>query len=138
MLSNTHFSLAVHVLTALAFFEGEVAGSENLARSMGTNPSFLRGLIGQLRDAGLVETRLGKGGGSLLARPAEKVTLLDVYRVTELRPAMAAHSCDPNSSCPVARKMDDILGELNRKLEDSVMKQLEEITLADLVADYIN
>ena len=138
MLSNTHFSMAVHVLTALAVNEGEVAGSENLARSMGTNPSFLRGLIGQLRDAGLVETRLGKGGGSLLARPSARITLLDIYRVTERRPAMTAHACDQDSSRPVSRKIDHSLGELNHKLEDTVMKQLKEITLADLVVNYIH
>ena len=59
LLSNTHFSLAVHVLSALAYNEGELLASEKLAHSMGTNPSFLRGLVGQLREAGLVETKLG-------------------------------------------------------------------------------
>jgi len=70
MLSNTHFSMAVHVLSVLAYQEGQVVGSEDLARSVGTNPSFLRGLIGVLRKAGLVETQLGKGGGTKLARHA--------------------------------------------------------------------
>jgi len=137
MLSNTHFALAVHVLTALAYNEGKVVGSEILARSMGTNPSFLRGLIGQLRDAGLVETRLGKGGGSILARPAARINLLDIYRVTELRPAMTTHVCNAESVCPVARSMDKMLGELNRKLEDTVEKELKGITLADLVKEYV-
>jgi len=137
MLSNTHFSLAVHVLSALAFNEGQVVGSEMLARSMGTNPSFLRGLIGQLRDGGLVETRLGKGGGSLLARPADQITLLDIYRVTELRPALTAHACDGSSPCPVARNMEKMLQDLNRKLEDTVTSELQKTTLADLVGTYI-
>ena len=44
MLSNTHFAMAVHVLSALAYNEGELLASEKLAHSMGTNPSFLRGL----------------------------------------------------------------------------------------------
>lgn len=137
MLSNTHFSLAVHVLSALAYAEGQVLGSEMLAKSMGTNPSFLRGLIGQLRDAGLVGTKLGKGGGSFLARPADQITLLDVYRVTEIKPAMTSHVCDGSSPCPVARNMEKMLEDLNRKLEDTVTTELQKTTLADLVGQYI-
>jgi Rrf2 family protein len=137
MLSNTHFSLAVHVLTALAFTEGKVMGSTDLAKSMGTNPSFLRGLMSQLRNAGLVETKLGKGGGSTLARPADQITLLDVYRVTELKPALTAHTCDGSSPCPVARNMEKMLEDLNRKLENTVTKELEKTTLADLLGHYI-
>ena len=137
MLSNTHFSMAVHVLSALAFNEGKVVGSEILAKSMGTNPSFLRGIIGQLRDGGLVETRLGKGGGSTLARPADQINLLDIYQVTELKPALTAHVCDGTSACPVARNMEKMLEDLNRKLEDTVTTELQKTTLADLVGQYI-
>lgn len=137
MLSNTHFTLAVHVLTALAFQEGKVIGSSDLAKSMGTNPSFLRGIMGQLRDAGLVETRLGKAGGSVLARPADQITLLDIYHVTEMKPALTAHVCDGSSPCPVARNMEKMLEDLNRKLEDTVTTELQKTTLADLLGEYI-
>ena len=92
MLSNTHFSMAVHVLSALAYKDGEVVASEDLARTVGTNPSFLRGLIGQLKDAGLVETHLGKGGGTTLARSPSRITLRDVYRATESGPALTTHT----------------------------------------------
>ena len=105
MLSNTHFSMAVHVLSVLAYLEGKVVGSEDLARSVETNPSFLRGLIGVLRDAALVETRLGKGGGTLLARPASRITLYDVYLATESQPALKSHECNERSECSVAKNM---------------------------------
>lgn len=138
MLSNTHFSMAVHVLCALAYNEGEVVASEDLARTVGTNASFLRGLIGQLRDAGLVETRLGKGGGALLGRPASKITLLDVYRATESRPALKTHECDPRSPCPVARRMPRLLEGLNRRLEKAVESELKSTTIEGLVAGSID
>ena len=109
MLSNTHFSMAVHVLSALAYNDGRVVGSEDLARTVGTNPSFLRGLIGQLKEAGLVDTQLGKGGGTILARSASKITLRDVYRAMESQPVLKTHSCDGKSPCPVARGMGEML-----------------------------
>jgi Rrf2 family protein len=138
MLSNTHFSMAVHVLSALAYNEGRVVGSEDLARTVGTNPSFLRGLIGQLKEAGLVETTLGKGGGTRLARAASTITLRDVYRATESRPALKTHACDRRSRCPVARGMDEMLSSVNDRIEKVVESELEGMTVADLVASFVD
>ena len=137
MLSNSHFAMAVHLLCALAWKDGQVIGSEDLARSIGTNPSFLRGLIGDLRDAGLVETRPGKGGGSLLTRPAGSITLHDVYLATESKPALKAHVPDCESPCPVARNMERLLENVNERLEETLEAELKRTTVADLVAEYI-
>jgi Rrf2 family protein len=137
MLSNTHFSMAVHVLSALAYNEGHTLGSDQLAQTMGTNPSFLRGLIGQLKQAGLVETHLGKGGGAMLARSASQITLRDVYRATESRPALTTHACDGESRCPVARGMDQLLLSVNERIERVVETELKQITVADLVSSFI-
>lgn len=137
VLSNSHFALAVHFLCALAWNKGEVIGSGDIARSMGTNPSFLRGLIGNLRKAGLVATRQGKGGGSLLARPAEAITLHDVYLATETQPVLKRHAPDCGSDCPVARSMDNVLANVDRKLEATLITELQKTTIADLVAQHI-
>ena len=137
MLSNSHFAMAVHLLCALAWNEGRVVGSEDLAYSVGTNPSFLRGLIGDLREAGLVETRSGKGGGSVLARPAGSITLHDVYLATESTPALKVHVPDCESPCPVARNMERLLNTVNERLEDTLTAELKRTTVADLVAEYI-
>jgi Rrf2 family protein len=137
MLSNTHFAMATHVLSVLAYRKGELIGSEELAYSVGTNPSFLRGLIGQLRDAGLVETQPGKGGGARLARPASRVTLLDVYQATESGPAMRTHACDTSHECPVARNMEELLGEVAGRIEAVVEGELRRVTLGSLVAGHV-
>jgi len=137
MLSNTHFSMAVHVLSALAYNDGAIVGSEDLARTVGTNPSFLRGLIGQLKEAGLVETHLGKGGGTTLSRSASRITLRDVYRATELQPAVKTHECDGKSPCPVARGMDEMLTKVNDRLQKALETELKGMTVADLVTKYI-
>ncbi|MCA9759136.1 MAG: Rrf2 family transcriptional regulator [Candidatus Eisenbacteria bacterium] len=133
MLSNTHFSIGVHVLCSLAYNEGRHVGSEELAATVGTNASFLRGLIGQLRDAGLVETQLGKGGGTALARPATELTLRDVYRATESKPPVKTHVCDRKSKCVVARGMEDVLSGINDRLETAVDAELGKVTIASLL-----
>jgi Rrf2 family protein len=138
MLTNTHFSIAVHVLVALAYNEGRVVSSDDLAKTVDTNPSFLRGLIGQLRDAGLVETRLGKGGGSVLARPAREISLAEVYRAVETSPGLPVHGCDRRSRCAVARNMHKVLADLETRLDGAVTAELEKTTVAGLVADYVS
>lgn len=137
MLTNTHFSIAVHVLSALAYSDGTVAASKDLARTVGTNPSFLRGLIGQLREGGLVETHLGKGGGTKLAQSASKITLYDVYRATESLPVLKTHACDSHSSCPVAQGMDRMLTTVNDRLEKALESELKRMTIAKLVASHV-
>ena len=137
MLSNPRFSMAVHLLSALAYNDGDVIASEDLAQTVGTNPSFLRGLIGDLREAGLVETHLGKGGGTTLARSASRITLRDIYRATESQPVLKTHACDKRSSCPVARGMAQLLTELNGRLEGVLETELKRMTVADLVARFV-
>ena len=137
MLSNTHFSIAIHVLSALAYHDGEVVGSDSLAKSVGTNPSFLRGLIGRLKEAGLVETQMGKGGGARLARKPEKITLRDVYLATECRPGLKAHECSDMSKCSVQAGMNTLLKDINTRVEKAVESELKRTTVADLIAEYI-
>jgi len=129
---NTHFSIGVHVLTALAVHDDPVPSS-GLAESVGTNAAFLRQLIGELRDAGLVETKLGKGGGALLARPADAITLLDVYNATQEDPGLRTHCCNPTSECYIARGIPAVLKELSGRLENALEQELSLTTIAQVV-----
>lgn len=137
MLNNTHFSMAVHLLSALAFHEGELLGSDDLAKSVGTNPSFLRGLIGRLKEAGLVETQMGKGGGTRLGRKPSKITLRDIYLATETKPALKTHECTDRSRCPVMSGMGSALVDINGRVEEAVSSELKRTTVADLIKNYI-
>lgn len=56
---------------------------ESLAQSIGRSVSYMEGLIADLRDAGLVRTRRGPGGGCYLARAADRITVAEVCRVFE-------------------------------------------------------
>ncbi len=129
---NTHFTIGLHVLAALAVHD-EPVPSAALADSVGTNAAFLRQLIGKLRAAGLVETRLGKGGGAILARDADQITLLDVYRATQEDPGLCQHACDPQSQCYIARGMTAVLDDLSSDLDQALADKLSQTTVAQVV-----
>src|SRR5262249_6822526 len=127
-----------HVLTALAVNadDGPVTSIE-LARSVNTNPAFLRSLFGRLRDAGLIGVSLGKGGGARLARPASRITLADVYRAVEKDSPVQLHRCAPNEKCLVGRNILPVLDEVVHDVESAALGRLRRKTIADLAAQVV-
>ena len=53
---------------------------ERLAAAQDLPRKFLEAVVGDLRSAGLVESRRGAGGGYVLARPAGDIAVGDVFR----------------------------------------------------------
>ena len=56
---------------------------EQIATAQGIPLRFLENILGDLRNAGIVESRRGVDGGYLLARPADKIALADVVRAVD-------------------------------------------------------
>ncbi len=137
MFSNTHFALATHVLSVLAIRDEAPVTSSDLAFSVHTNPAFLRTLLGRLKKAGLIEVTLGKGGGARLARPAKKITLLDVYRAVDPDPDRALHRCDPNVECVVGRNIKAVLGDVMDDVESAVERRLARRNVADVAQEIL-
>ena len=107
MFNNSHFALATHALAAMALNPGQPISSAELAKSMGTNAAFLRTVLGRLKDAGLVNVALGKGGGARLAVPADQLTLWEVYEaVTGDERSKGLHQCDPSGKCLVGQALE--------------------------------
>ena len=132
---NTRFAVAVHILTFLASQRGDPATSELIASSVGTNPSLIRRLLSQLAKAGLTTSQMGTGGGALLARPAEGITLLDVYgAVDEDREVIPVHP-SPNPQCPVGRNIHAVLEARIEAAERALQAQLARTTVAELAGD---
>ena len=131
---NTHFAVAVHVLTFLAEQEGTPVTSQVLASSVGTNASFIRRILAQLGRAGLTTAQPGFAGGTILARPADKINLRDVYHaVDDERDLIPLHP-SPHPKCRVGRNIKDVLSGTVAQVEHTVDAQLARTTIADLAA----
>lgn len=132
---STRFTIAAHVLLAIGEFSPTTrATSTFLGKSVNANPVVIRRSLGQLKDAGLVNVEMGAGGATL-ARPADEITLLDIYRAVESSEEHLFNFHEsPNPECPVGRNVHAVLdGELaaaQQALED----RLAQTTLADLLA----
>jgi Rrf2 family protein len=132
---NTRFAVAVHILTFLQSQDGTPATSELIASSVSTNPSLIRRLLGQLARAGLTTSQMGAGGGALLARPAESISLLDVLRaVDDARDVIPLHP-SPNPRCPVGRHIQRVLETRIDAAERALHAELARTTIAELASD---
>ena len=132
---NTRLAVATHILTYIENRGGTPVPSEEIAVSVSTNPALIRRLLSQLTKAGLTTAQMGSGGGSMLARPARKITLLDVLgAVDEKRSIFALHD-RPNPKCPIGRNINVVLKKRISAAEQAMEAQLARTTIADMVSD---
>ena len=134
-LVNTRFAVAVHVLTLLEHSRGEPVTSEYLAGSVNTNPSLIRRLLSQLARAGLTTSQMGSGGGALLAKPANAITLLDVYRAVDEDADVIPMHPAPNPHCVVGRNIQAVLETRFDAAERALQQELARTTIAELAGD---
>jgi Rrf2 family protein len=125
--------MAVHVLTVLAYKEGDRVTSALLAGSVNTNPVIIRRLLLALQRARLVETGKGAGSGSRLSRSPARINLAEIYRAVEECEPFASPSRKPNAACPVGNCIREALDKVFASAQKALEKDLEQTTLAGLI-----
>ena len=132
MPTSTRFAVAVHLLAALAVSDSKPLRSEDLAHSANTGPVVIRGLLSRLSEAGLTRSQLGAGGGALLARPAKKITLLDVYEAVEDTALFSMHRNAPCGSCAVGSNILEAMRPALVRARKAMEDELSKTTIADI------
>ena len=135
MPTSTRFAVAVHLLAALAVSDGAPLRSEDLAYSVNTGPVVIRGLLSRLNEAGLTRSQLGAGGGALLARPAQRIRLLDVYRAVEDTELFSLHRTAPCENCAVGGNILEALEPALMRARQALEDELAKVTIADIAAE---
>lgn len=135
MNTNTRFSVAVQMLTLIAFKRDGYVNSDLLALSVNTNPVVVRRLVGQLKKAGLVTVRAGVGGTGL-SRPAGEISLRDVYLAVkqESKSKLVNLHPNPNAKCFVGRSIHAALAEPLSRAEQEFQDSLAKTSIADIKA----
>jgi len=128
---------ALRALYALAADEtrgpvliADLAGRENIPRK------FLEAILLELKNAGVLKSKKGKGGGYALARPADQITIGQIVRTIDgpLAPVPCASErafvrcdeCVDETTCGTRQVM--------KKVRDAIAAILDGTTLADVQA----
>ena len=128
---DTRFSSAIHTLILIAGAEKPLT-SDQIAGSVGTNASYIRRITGLLKKQGIIESRQGVSGFSLLVKPGD-LTLFRFYQaITETG---QVHIIDlhqnPNDECIVGRHIRPVLTDTFREIEEKAEQELKKTTLLD-------
>lgn len=125
------FAITLHILTLLSKFPDEYLSSEFLAGSMNLHPVLIRKEIANLKKHNIVESKEGKKGGTKLLRPAEKINLDDIFKMTFEKVTLGYSKNDPNPDCPVGKNINNKLDELYDEINDKISKELSTISLTE-------
>jgi Rrf2 family transcriptional regulator, repressor of oqxAB len=134
---DVRFPTALQLLLTLALAEEEGherLSSSHLALGLGVQSSFVRKLLQPLIGAGLINSALGRDGGVRLGRPAEKITLREVYcAVTGDKTLWQARRVPHR--CVVSSNMERYFVQLTGEADEAIMTILDGQTLADSLAE---
>lgn len=131
MPTSTRFSVAVHILTMLAVKSGVCVSSEQIAKSVATNPVVVRRMLAILAASGLVTTHAGTQGGAKLAVCPKELTLLKIYEAVEERSLFKIHH--PEDQCALACSIKASVEKLMQGIETRMKGELNSVTLAQLI-----
>jgi len=115
---------------------GETTQAIDIAETNSIPKKFLDAILGELRNAGIVHSKKGPGGGYMLARPPGDIKLGYVIRTLDgpLAPIACASrtayqpcdDCTDVETCAVRLTM--------MKVRDAMSDILDRLTLADMLA----
>lgn len=97
---------------------------EQLAQREAVSANFLVQILNDLRRAGLIESRRGKSGGYLLAKPAGEITLQQVVEAVD--PGLLQHSASAEG------ESGDGVRQAWNRVSDSLHDALAKITIASI------
>lgn len=133
MAANTRFAVAIHAMGMLAYGDEMPVTSNFIAHSVNTNPVVVRRIMAQLTKHGLVEAKLGAGGGSRLTRSPESITLADIYLALEEGSLFQIPFLSETHDCPVGRNVGPVLNRVLMGAEKGLLAILRAITLAEVI-----
>ena len=116
MLSTTS-QYALRALSHLAAQSGEAVLGRDLAESVEIPANYLSKVLVTLRNAGLVATTRGSGGGYRLGKPADQIHLIDVValfeEISRTRPSCflgRTRACSEITPCSAHSSWRDLQG----------------------------
>ncbi|MBP2171483.1 Rrf2 family transcriptional repressor of oqxAB [Erwinia toletana] len=130
------FPTALQMVLSVAMAEqlGKRSTSAILAYGLEANPSFIRKLMVPLTRDGIILSTLGRTGSIHLGRPAEEITLRDIYssviedkRIWAARPEVAARCVVSANACWYFKSIVD-------EAEQASLNVLAGRTVADALA----
>ena len=132
---STKGRYGLRALIDLALYsENEAVSINSIAVRQNISVSYLEQLVGKLKKAELVKSLRGAGGGYMLARPANEISVGDVLRALEGDlEAVACPGNQESSGCEVSDLC--VTRYVWQRINDSITQAVDSIMLDQLVEE---
>nr|WP_319391591.1 Rrf2 family transcriptional regulator [uncultured Cohaesibacter sp.] len=131
MPTDSRLPRVLHTLLHLDEAEAPLT-SEMIGKMLGTNPSLVRRTMAGLRKAGMVESIKGHGGGWILAKSLDQITLAEVYDALGTPTLFAVGVSGDRPDCLLERAANVATVNALDKARESFLSELKAVTVADL------
>lgn len=127
MLSQTT-EYALRAVVFLAGKPGRAWTTQEIAHATHVPPGYLSKVLQSLGRAGFLEAQRGIGGGYVLARAPEEVTVYDVVQAVEPIPRIRScplglpEHCE--ALCPLHRRLDDAMATVEAAFRASTIAEM--------------
>ncbi|MGI6633522.1 MAG: RrF2 family transcriptional regulator [Bacillota bacterium] len=128
---STRGHYAVLVMYELARAKDAYCSLQEISNTQKLSQGYLEQIVRPLREAGLVKSKKGFGGGYTLARPADELTVGEIVRAVE-GPVVPV-KCVADDSQPDACPEDCKARAVWQRVGAAIDNVLDSITLGDLV-----
>ena len=132
MKHSVQFSDAVHILAYIAIFqESNQLSSTDIAASIQTNPSNVRKIMCQLRDANLIKTINGIPKPYLVKDPHD-ISFFDIYQSLD-HAQLFQIDTNTEPKCIVGGNIQDVLSDEYLLLQQVVEEKMKHIFLSSVL-----
>ncbi|MDD5255052.1 MAG: Rrf2 family transcriptional regulator [Candidatus Omnitrophica bacterium] len=121
---------ALRALCYIAAHKDTMMPAGGLVAALDIPRPFLRKILQTLNRNGLLKSYKGQGGGFMLAKPAERIFLLDLIKVFQ-GPFKLNECLFKREACPNTKKC--VLKQRLDRIEEHVLRELKNITIASLL-----
>ena len=123
---------AIRALRLLHVREGEVLTTMEIAQSIGiTSPIFSK-IANKLRNAGILKTIQGQRGGYILGKPANEISIYEVYLCIEGE--LRLNGClETGGLCEHGEDVKCRVHNMLYGIQDDLIDKLSNVFIADLV-----
>lgn len=132
---STKLSDSVHIMALIAINQDLELSSSAIAASVKTNPAFVRQIMMKLKKAGLMSSVTGHAKPAL-ARPAEQITLLDIYKAVEGDKPLLHLDTHTNPDCGVGMNIQLALQDYYNEIQQIAEEKMRQICLQDIIDSY--
>jgi len=121
---------------------GESALVADIAEANMIPKKFLDAILGELRNVGILHSKKGKGGGYMLARPADRICIGEIIRALDgpLAPIACAsrnfyrpcEDCSDQTTCLVRLMMIEVREAIANVIDRRTLAEMRDLMADDM------